>query len=278
MTFLHHTQGHLSIWTRLRPYSGKRTTKRDVLHAQLFFCYLSLLSSATMETQVAMDFFGCCGFAQRPVVTLLVYGADPKILDASLVSITATPAQFPTPTTSFSVACPSGGSQEAKQCRAHHDHKLWEIWHQEGSVWGGTMAKSTGAPATTKWTCTLKDSNRYATGKCDQTVVSMIDGKKTTEISNVELDDCYVNAHQIPIVVTAGTGQYELGEMGFFSNPTKSLMSYHSSVSKSLSCPAATIPSPTGGTTSAANSVHGKNQLLMASFIAILLSLWSTIL
>jgi hypothetical protein len=126
------------------------------------------------------------------------------------------------------VACPTAASPENDACRSAGIYPA-QVYHTQGSVWGGTTTYSAD-DSTTTWVCTLGGSGDSLTGECTKTIAS--GGSTRTETS--QYDDCYVAAHQRPIVVTAGQDKIQ----DRWDMDASRLVSIRSSQLAAAGCPA----------------------------------------
>ncbi|AEO59456.1 hypothetical protein MYCTH_2307800 [Thermothelomyces thermophilus ATCC 42464] len=129
------------------------------------------------------------------LVTLFLPDSEPLSLDASAVGVSTVGRD---PVTTWKVACPTGASPEDEACRAAGIYPA-QVYHTQGSVWGGTTTYSAD-DSTTTWVCTLGGSNPTLSGECTKTIVR----GRSTRSETATYDNCYVAAHQRPIMVTAG--------------------------------------------------------------------------
>ncbi|KAK4245939.1 hypothetical protein C7999DRAFT_42548 [Corynascus novoguineensis] len=129
------------------------------------------------------------------LLTLFLPDSEPLSLDASVVGVSTAGTD---PVTTLRVACPTGSSPENNACRTAGIYPA-QVYHTRGSVWGGTTTYSAD-DSTTTWICTLGGSHPTLSGDCTKTIVA----SDSTRTMTATYGNCYVGAHQRPIVVTAG--------------------------------------------------------------------------
>ncbi|KAK4164090.1 hypothetical protein QBC43DRAFT_318697 [Cladorrhinum sp. PSN259] len=177
--------------------------------------------------------------AQSSILTFFLPDSEPVSLDASIISIArATPttpgAVTPPPVTHLQLACPTASSPDNDACRAASIYPA-QVYHTQGSVWGGT---TTHAGATTSWECALGDQpgsgGQAYTAECKRQIIS---GTSTAAKETFGLGNCYVLAHRLPIVVTAGQDQLEGPEI---TEGADAINSYESSEISAAGCPTTT--------------------------------------
>jgi hypothetical protein len=182
-------------------------------------------------------------------MTLFLPDSEPLSLEASAVAVN-TPTVGRNPVTTLEVACPTAVSPENDACRSAGIYPA-QVYHTQGSVWGGTTTYSAD-DSTTTWVCTLGGSNPTLSGECTKTIV----GGGSTRTETAEYGNCYVAAHQRPLVVTAGLEKIEPAH--FMTFDASKLLSLQSSQLAEAGCPssqttiwAGTVASTTGGASSA---------------------------
>ncbi|KAK4120140.1 hypothetical protein N657DRAFT_649494 [Parathielavia appendiculata] len=131
----------------------------------------------------------------KGLVTLFLPDSEPISLEASAIAVNTVGRD---PVTTLQVACPTAASPENDACRSAGIYPA-QVYHTQGPVWGGTTTYSVD-DSTTTWVCTLGGSNPKLSGECTKTIVS----SGSTRTETAEYGNCYVVAHQRPIVVTAG--------------------------------------------------------------------------
>lgn len=187
-------------------------------------------------------------------MTLFLPDSEPLSLEASAVAInTVTAGRADTRgVTTVVVACPTAASPENDACRAAGIYPA-QVYHTQGSVWGGTTTYSAD-DSTTTWVCSLGGSGASLTGDCTKTIV----GGSSTRTETSQYDDCYVMAHQRPVVMTAGVKiQDGWGLRGSDTMDASQYISIRSSLLSSAGCPASQTVMWAGAvasTTSAAGS------------------------
>ncbi|KAL2149086.1 hypothetical protein VTH82DRAFT_1772 [Thermothelomyces myriococcoides] len=175
------------------------------------------------------------------LVTLFLPDSEPLSLDGSVVGVSTAGAD---PVTTWRVACPTGASPEDEACRAADIYPA-QVYHTQGSVWGGTTTYLAD-DSTTTWVCTLGNSNPTLSGECTKTIVK----GQSTRSETATYGNCYVAAHQRPIVVTAG-----LDKIRFYATIDASLyLSLQSSQISEDGCPSSKAIIWEGAVTSSSTS------------------------
>ncbi|KXX81591.1 hypothetical protein MMYC01_202194 [Madurella mycetomatis] len=132
------------------------------------------------------------------VATFFLPDSEPLSLDASIIAVNTVNDDA---VTTLELACPTALSPENEACRSAGIYPA-QAYHTQGSIWGGTTTY-TADDSTTTWRCELgsgSDDPPGVMGRCDKTIVE----NAVTRTQSVSYDECYVIAHQLPIVVTAG--------------------------------------------------------------------------
>ncbi|KAK4142737.1 uncharacterized protein C8A04DRAFT_13030 [Dichotomopilus funicola] len=133
------------------------------------------------------------------LLTLFLVDSEPLSLEASAVAVNTVGSGLnANAVTTLEVACPTAASPANDDCRAAGIYPA-QVFHTQGSVWGGTTTEPYD-DSTTTWYCALGGSEPTLTAACNKTIVS---GIETVSVV-AGYDNCYVAAHQRPIVVTAG--------------------------------------------------------------------------
>ncbi|KAH8675609.1 hypothetical protein BX600DRAFT_432173 [Xylariales sp. PMI_506] len=172
--------------------------------------------------------------ASTTTTDLFVYGAAPRILDASVVTRYLT--TWSEPYVSYVLDCPATSSPENDACRALSQYPAG-AWHIQGSVWGGTITASADQ-ATTTWECALGGPNtppEGATALCTLTAVGGTWGTVATT-TTVSLGSCAAQDASIAVVITAGLDQLPADS---YSNPldvSQKISAWDAELS-SLGCP-----------------------------------------
>ncbi|KAL2133666.1 hypothetical protein VTI74DRAFT_1944 [Chaetomium olivicolor] len=133
------------------------------------------------------------------LITLFVLDSEPVSLEASAIAVNTVGTD---PVTTLQVACPTAASPENDACRSAGIYPA-QVYHTKGSVWGGTTTYSAD-DSTTTWVCSLGGAGVNLSATCTKDIIS--GGSTRTVTTKYEHDggDCYVAAHQRPVVVTAG--------------------------------------------------------------------------
>jgi hypothetical protein len=195
------------------------------------------------------------GLAASPVIaqstgllTAFLPDSEPLSLEASIIAVN-TVGEEPNdnPVTTLEVACPTAASPENDACRSAGIYPA-QVYHTQGSVWGGTTTYSAD-DSTTTWVCSLGGSGPDLSGDCTKTIV----GGGSTRTETAGFGNCYVAAHQRPILVTAGAEKIDY----FMTIDASQYVSLKSSVLAEDGCPASQTTIWAGAaaqTTSAASS------------------------
>jgi hypothetical protein len=184
--------------------------------------------------------------------TLFLPDSQPLSLEASVVTVNSAGTK---PVTTVVVDCPTAASPDNDACRSADIYPA-QVYHTQGSVWGGTTTYSAD-DSTTTWVCTLQGSPPDSgSAECTKTIV----GGGSTRTETEEYGACYVGAHQRPIVITAGVDKIQ--DAHYATMDASELVSMGDSRRAEAGCPAsettmwagtaasttdaATGPSPTG--------------------------------
>lgn len=148
------------------------------------------------------------GFApattQAPLFPLFIFNARPSSLDASLISAGLAPDDHESRSLHrFQVACPTGANDADAQCSSANLFPA-EIYHTQGSLYGGTFRQA--ARAATTWQCELGSSSDDDDASSIYGTCSQWSGNGNTT-STTSLDTCYVSRHSVPVRITAGAGK-----------------------------------------------------------------------
>ena len=172
----------------------------------------------------------------------------PLSLDASIVAVTPNQGIYSTQTVlTMSVDCPKPASPENNACRAQSLYPI-ELWHTQGSMFGGTATLRVD-DSTTAWTCDL-GSGSDGGPSC---IMSITAAGGATRVETTKLSECDVEAHSVPVVVTAGAEKLE--EHWYFTVGLSALVSYRASELLSMGCPSSlATPGPAISTTTAVSS------------------------
>ncbi|KAK4220716.1 hypothetical protein QBC38DRAFT_525144 [Podospora fimiseda] len=173
------------------------------------------------------------------VITFFLPGSEPISLDASVISVgsdspTAPGRITPQVVTHIQLACPTARLPDNDACRAASVYPA-QVYHTQGSVWGGTTIH---AAATTTWECALMDTpgeTPILSANCKRQVVS---GTMTGKEEVFGLGNCYVLAHRLPIVVTAG--QEKIPSDQYMNAGVDQINSWDEELLSSANCPTTT--------------------------------------
>jgi hypothetical protein len=165
------------------------------------------------------------------LVTVFLPDSEPLSLEASAIAVnTVGSAPNVDTITTLEVACPTAASPENDACRSAGIYPA-QVYHTQGSVWGGTTTYSAD-DSTTTWVCSLGGSNPDLSGQCTKTIV----GGGSTRTETAEFGNCYVVAHQRPVVVTAGVEK--INSHHFMTIDASQYVSLRSSFLAEDGCPA----------------------------------------
>ncbi|KAL2015388.1 hypothetical protein VTK56DRAFT_5542 [Thermocarpiscus australiensis] len=177
----------------------------------IFAMGLALAARATAQTTAQTT----------AIATFFLPDSEPLSLDASVVAVNTPDTDDPV--TTLQIACPTAASPENDACRAAGIYPA-QVYHTRGSVWGGTTTYARD-DSTTTWRCALGDAARGGgsgggggvTAACSKTIVvggGGSGGRATTRTESAAYDNCYVVAHRLPLVVTAGADKLVEGRGG----------------------------------------------------------------
>lgn len=164
---------------------------------------------------------------------MLQFGAVPTSLEASVAASTLQTEQgYSRFVVDYTVDCAATASPENDACRSLSIYPA-EVYHTQGSVWGGTITARLQEKTTTR-KCEFGsyDSDEDSVGgRCSQTIVS--DSSTVTETTT--LDKCYVYQHSVPLLITAGVDK--LDDEGYKATEGVSeLLSYYYDDLMELGC------------------------------------------
>ncbi|KAK4236694.1 hypothetical protein C8A03DRAFT_35383 [Achaetomium macrosporum] len=167
------------------------------------------------------------------LLTVFLPDSEPLSLEASAVAVNTVGTGLNTDlVTTLHVACPTAASPENDACRAAGIYPA-QVYHTQGSVWGGTTTDP-GDDSTTTWQCALAGSNPTLGADCVKTVVGALGQFSRVLIG--AYDNCYVLAHQRPVVVTAGAEK--INWAGHATMDAGQYVSLRSSLLTEAGCPA----------------------------------------
>ncbi|KAK3942544.1 hypothetical protein QBC46DRAFT_379838 [Diplogelasinospora grovesii] len=181
-----------------------------------------------------------------PVYPMFILDSAPASLDAALVEIRNAGDTIDTErqVSTYSIDCPTPSSPANDACRAESRYPA-EVWHIQGSVWGGTTT-ARADDSTTAWICDLGTCGRSDCGPhCNKTVTSAA----STRVEKTMLDSCYIAEHTVPLIVTSGADKTDWS----FTFDASQWASIESDELLTLGCPTAssTTTSATAGDTTA---------------------------
>ncbi|KAK4151224.1 hypothetical protein C8A00DRAFT_45528 [Chaetomidium leptoderma] len=167
------------------------------------------------------------------LMTLFLPDSEPLSLEASAVAVNTVGT---VPVITLEVACPTAASPDNDACRRAGIYPA-QVYHTQGSVWGGTTTYSAD-DSTTTWVCTLGGGGITGlAGECTKTIVSGGGSTTKTRTETAQYEGCYVAAHQRPIVVTAGVDKIDRAHYYDEIDASK-YISIHSSLLADAGCPA----------------------------------------
>lgn len=183
------------------------------------------------------------------VATFFLPDSEPLSLDASIIAVNTVNDDA---VTTLELACPTAPSPENEACRSAGIYPA-QAYHTQGSIWGGTTTYAVD-DSTTTWKCELgsgSDDPPGVMGRCDKTIVE----NAATRTESASYDECYVIAHQLPIVVTAGVDK--INPAHYLTIDASAVNEGRSSRLAAAECPAsqramwagaiATVMEPSGG-------------------------------
>jgi hypothetical protein len=181
--------------------------------------------------------------ADANVLPYFILDTDAVSLDASIIAVNPDPSETAHSVVTLAVDCPKTASPDNDACREEGIYPA-QIYHTQGSVFGGTVTASAD-DSTTTWVCALGGCAGCGTqapdlsAECTKTVVAK--GNKRVELTS--LDGCYILAHSVPLVVTAGAEK--LNAAYFEEGPAKTFVDQYSSWYEQMGCPSATTSTAT---------------------------------
>ena len=190
--------------------------------------------------------------SSQSLFPVFILDSAPRSLDGSIVAANPDPAETGHTVVTLAVDCPKTASPDNDACRAQGIYPA-EVYHTQGSVYGGTVTASAD-DSTTTWSCALGGCGGCAggapdlNGNCVKTVVA----GGSTRVESTSLDGCYVMGHSVPVAVTAGAEK--LNSAYFDKRSPESILDAYASALESMGCPSSTSVTATagvGGSTSA---------------------------
>jgi hypothetical protein len=198
--------------------------------------------------------------AQTSVTEIWHIGDHPASLEASIIAVNTDAKEATRSVVTYKLDCPATASPENDACRARGIYPA-EVYHTQGSIFGGTVTGK-GDGSTTTWSCNLQGcAGCTATplgGTCVQTLVS---GASTT-VNTTTLNGCFVAAHYVPAVITAGVGKLDTS-LERVTYAAQDILSFIDDDLATLGCPprttmvAAGVTGPSGGATPSQPSMTG---------------------
>lgn len=184
------------------------------------------------------------------LITLFLPDSQPLSLEASAVTVNSAGTK---PVTTVEVDCPTAVSPENDACRSAGIYPA-QVYHTQGSVWGGTTTYSAD-DSTTTWVCTLQGSvPEFGSAECTKTIL----GGGSTRTETEKYEACYVAAHQRPIVVTAGVGKINAAH--YATIDASKLVSIRNSQLAEAGCPASETTMWAGTAASTTDAATGPSR------------------
>ncbi|KFY16824.1 hypothetical protein V492_01064 [Pseudogymnoascus sp. VKM F-4246] len=170
---------------------------------------------------------------QKTFVTpMFILDSAPLSLDASVVAMTPMPTLTYQSIVTYSVDCPQSATPDNDACRALSIYPA-EVWYTQGSLWGGTTT-ARADDTTTVWMCDLGSSVGGGTTGGPFCVKSIAAAGAAARVETTFLNSCYIQAHSVPLVVTAGAEK--LPHPYYTTYGVSQLHSYDSSRLSSMGC------------------------------------------
>ncbi|KFZ20595.1 hypothetical protein V501_00023 [Pseudogymnoascus sp. VKM F-4519 (FW-2642)] len=164
---------------------------------------------------------------------MFILDSAPISLEAAIISVSPVPTWTYQSIVTYSVDCPQSASPDNDACRALSIYPA-EVWHTQGSMWGGTTT-ARADDSTTTWTCNLGSGVSEVSKTRGPSCVKSINGAGgTTRVETTWLGPCYVSAHSVPMLVTAGAEK--LPPQYYVTYAVSEWKSITSSVLSSMGC------------------------------------------
>ncbi|KAL1881958.1 hypothetical protein Daus18300_001012 [Diaporthe australafricana] len=201
-----------------------------------------------------------------PLFPVFLYGARPLSLDASLIAADPLPDEPNKTLWRLQLACPTGTSSSSSgaaedtedaddQC-ARAGLFPAELYHTQGSVYGGTYTPQ--AAAATTWRCELGgstgDEQDPLSGDCSQWETEGASSTTTTR-----LGQCDVLRHSVPVRVTDGAAKETYYYLGTTWSPDRYNSEVVAAELSSLACPDPTSLVDFGGAAAAVTSISASS-------------------
>lgn len=181
------------------------------------------------------------------VMPMFILDSAPLSLDASIVAVSPVPTETYHSIATYSVDCPQPATPDNNACRAQSIYPA-EVWHTQGSVWGGTTT-ARADDSTTAWMCDLGVGISGSTTAGPFCVKSITAAGAAARVETTWLNSCYIVAHTVPLLVTAGAeklpGAYYV---------TYGVSQLHSAYSSRLSSMGCAVSSTTAMTSTASTT------------------------
>ncbi|OBT57859.1 hypothetical protein VE04_02195 [Pseudogymnoascus sp. 24MN13] len=130
------------------------------------------------------------------VMPMFFLDSAPLSLEAAIISVGPVATWTYQTIVTYSVDCPKSASPDNDACRAKSIYPA-EVWHTQGSMWGGTTT-ALADDGTTTWLVTSRLGSREGMGQ------SINAAGGATRVETTWIDSCYISAHSVPMLVTAG--------------------------------------------------------------------------
>ena len=166
------------------------------------------------------------------VMPMFILDSAPLSLDASIVAVSPVPTETKKSVVTYSVDCPQPATPDNDACRAQSIYPA-EVWHTQGSVWGGTTT-ARADDSTTAWMCDLGVGISGGTTAGPFCVKSITAAGAAARVETTWLNSCYIVAHSVPLLVTAGAEK--LPGAYYMTYGVSQLHSAYSSQLSSMGC------------------------------------------
>ncbi|KFY59832.1 hypothetical protein V497_04061 [Pseudogymnoascus sp. VKM F-4516 (FW-969)] len=170
------------------------------------------------------------------IIDMFIFDSAPLSLEASIVAVSPDPSYTYHKIATYAIDCPKSSSPANDACRAQSIYPA-EVWHTDGPWWGGrTTARLD--DSTTVWECNLATGGLGAAIAGPSCIKNITDAAGATRVETTSINDCYIFAHSVPLVITAGAEKMPYYYYSYGKGGVSSLHSDHSSVLTSLNCAA----------------------------------------
>ncbi|KFY08339.1 hypothetical protein V492_06331 [Pseudogymnoascus sp. VKM F-4246] len=170
------------------------------------------------------------------IMDMFILDNAPLSLEASIVAVTTKSMDTYHRIATYSIDCPKPSSPANDACRALSIYPA-EVWHTDGWMWGGTTTARLD-DSTTVWECDLSTRRLGAEIAGPSCIKSITAAEGATRVETTSVNDCYIFAHSVPLVITAGAEKLPSHYYDYGKGGVSSLHSLHSSRLTSLNCAA----------------------------------------